>query len=317
MNVEIPVYLITGFLESGKTRFLQGLLEDSEFNAGERTLILLCEEGIEELEPEEFSFDNVVIQVIDDKDQLNPDRLEQLLAYSGAERVIVEYNGMWMLQELFLNIPENWVIYQEVMFADATTFLTYNTNMRQLVYDKMKSAELIVFNRCVRGELDKEQFHKIVRGANRKNQIVYEYGDNDVEPDTIKDPLPYDLNAPVVVIRDADFAEWYRDINEVQKNYHDKTLRIKGRILTDGNLPEGYFVFGRHLMTCCVEDIQFAGLSAKWIARKPDRIKNGDWAVITAKVKVEKDPIYADVGPVLYCTELELCQPANPEVAMF
>ena len=49
--MELPVYLFTGFLESGKTKFIQETLEDSRFNAGERTLLLVCEEGVEEYEP--------------------------------------------------------------------------------------------------------------------------------------------------------------------------------------------------------------------------------------------------------------------------
>ena len=48
--MEIPVYIFTGFLEAGKTKFIQETLEDARFNDGERTLLLLCEEGIEEFE---------------------------------------------------------------------------------------------------------------------------------------------------------------------------------------------------------------------------------------------------------------------------
>ena len=94
--------------------------------------------------------------------------------------------------------------------------------MRQLVFDKLKSAELVVFNRCDRKKMDevdeegvstKMRFHKIVRVANRKSQILYEYGENDVEMDTIQDPLPFDTEQPVITIRDDWYAEWYRDIN--------------------------------------------------------------------------------------------------------
>ena len=47
---EMPVYLFTGFLESGKTTFIKETLGDPRFNNGQRTLILLCEEGETELE---------------------------------------------------------------------------------------------------------------------------------------------------------------------------------------------------------------------------------------------------------------------------
>ena len=43
--MDIPVYLITGFLESGKTTFINETISDPEFSQGERTLLICCEEG--------------------------------------------------------------------------------------------------------------------------------------------------------------------------------------------------------------------------------------------------------------------------------
>ena len=48
MAKQVPVYLFTGFLESGKTKFAQQTLEDASFNNGDRILLLVCEEGVEE-----------------------------------------------------------------------------------------------------------------------------------------------------------------------------------------------------------------------------------------------------------------------------
>ena len=116
---EIPVYIFTGFLEAGKTRFLQGTMEDESFNAGEPTLILLCEEGIEELAPENFPDQgkNVAVRVIDSPEELTPASLEKMVKDTKAERVMIEYNGMWMLDQLFNNMPKSWIIYQELFFV--------------------------------------------------------------------------------------------------------------------------------------------------------------------------------------------------------
>ena len=60
---QIPMYVFTGFLESGKTKFIQETLEDPRFNSGEKTLLLVLEEGEEEYdlsrypEPERLSRD--------------------------------------------------------------------------------------------------------------------------------------------------------------------------------------------------------------------------------------------------------------------
>ena len=62
--MEVPVYLFTGFLEAGKTKFIQETLEDARFNSGERTLLLVCEEGIEEYDKSRFAKKNVHIEVL-------------------------------------------------------------------------------------------------------------------------------------------------------------------------------------------------------------------------------------------------------------
>lgn len=315
--MEIPVYLFTGFLESGKTTFIQDALEGPDFNAGERTLLLMCEEGEVEYDPDRFFGRNVFIESIEDE-QLNPEYLELLQKKHRVERVVVEMNGMWLLETFFRNMPEEWVVYQEVTFADANVFLAYNQNMRQLVFDKLKTADLVIFNRCGHDWFDDEkklEFHKIVRVANRKNQIIYEFGPDDAVPDDIVDPLPFDLDADVIEIPDDAFAEWYRDVNEESAKYDGKTIKVKGRIATGGGLPKNGFVFGRHVMTCCVEDIQFAGLLGIW--PKASRLKHGGWAEITAEIKIEDTPVYGEEGPVLYCKDIKASLPCDPEVATF
>lgn len=166
MAMEIPVYLFTGFLEAGKTRFIQETLEDARFNAGERTLLLLCEEGEEEYAPDTFAGSNVFIETIEAESGLAATRLAALQKKHRATRVLVEYNGMWMLDSLYQHMPEEWSIYQEFLFVDARTFLAYNANMRSLVVDKLKSCELVVFNRTSE-ETDQLMFHKIVRATSR------------------------------------------------------------------------------------------------------------------------------------------------------
>ena len=171
---DVPVYLFTGFLEAGKTKFIQETLEDKRFCNGERTLLLVCEEGEEEYAPDQFADRSVMIRTIESPEEMTVENLSRMLIQTNAERVVIEYNGMWLLDLLYSAMPENWMVYQEFMFADATTFLSYNANMRQLVYDKLKSCELVVFNRF-RPDMDKLAFHKIVRGASRRSDIAYEY----------------------------------------------------------------------------------------------------------------------------------------------
>ena len=316
---EIPVYLFTGFLGSGKTTFIQDALEGKDFNEGERTLLLLCEDGEEEYDVSRFASPKVFIEALEEESELTASHLRELQEKHDAERVIVEYNGMWSLDSYYGNLPENWMTYQEMSFADWDTFLIYNQNMRQQTFDKLKSAELVVFNRCKRTDDFKEkqlEVHKICRVANRKSQILYEFGPDDVIMDDIQDPLPFDKNANMIIIKDEDYAEWYADINENQNDYNGKQIQVKGRAAVGGGLPEDMFIFGRHVMTCCVEDIQFAGLACRW-TKEASSLKNGMWVRISAKVRVEYSEVYGEVGPVLYCTKVKQVNPAVPEVATF
>lgn len=311
---DIPVYLFTGFLESGKTKFIQETLEDRRFCNGERTLLLVCEEGEEEYAPEQFADKNVFIRVAASQEELTADRLSAWLKETRAERVVIEYNGMWLLDVLYGAMPEGWMVYQEFMFADAGTFLTYNANMRQLVYDKLKSCELVVFNRF-NGSMDKMEFHKIVRAASRRSDIAYEYVGGKVEYDDIVDPLPFDINAPVVEIGDDDYAEWYRDMSEEPKKYEGKTVRFKCRALVRKKMPEHSFIVGRHVMTCCVQDIQFAGLVCQW--DKADTVKDDSWIVLTAKINFKFHRAYSKKGPVLTYIDSEPCDAPDQPVATF
>lgn len=294
--MEIPVYVFTGFLDSGKTTFLQSTLEDKRFNNGERTLVLLCEEGECELDPSRFSGKNVTIEVVEDATAFNPDYLQSLLKSCRAQRVLVEYNGMWLLNAFYEQLPKGWIVYQEMMFADATTFASYNANMRNLAVDKIQGAQMIAFNRCVKG-FDKMALHKIVRGVSRGVDIVYDYGGDDVEYDDIEDPLPFDKSANTIVIEDRDYALWYRDLSEELSTYDSKKVQFKGQVVIDKTIPENCFIVGRPIMTCCEDDIKFGGLVCQW--SECGELVNRMWVTVTADIAVRKHPCYGRVGPVL------------------
>ena len=311
---EKPVYLFTGFLGAGKTTFIKETLENHEFGDDGRTLLLICENGEVQYEPEKFVGPGVIVERIKGEAELNEVKLGMIDARGGFDRVVVEMNGMWENQKLFAAMPKGWVIAQEMALFDTSTFMMYNKNMRQLCFNKMQTADMVVFNRCGKG-FDKMPYHKEVRIANRRNMIVYEYAPNDIEPDDIIDPLPYDMNAAQIQIQDDWYAEWYRDINENEDDYDGKTFVIKGRVALSDELPAGQFAFGRHVMTCCEADIQFAGLLAYYSGAVD--LKVGDWIEITAKVRVEYTEAYKEKGPVLYIKKLAKCEPCDPEVATF
>lgn len=311
--MDIAVYLFTGFLDAGKTSFVKETLNDSRFATGERTLLLLCEEGEEELDFKKFAEKNIFIEQVDDSADINEKYFKLLAKKYKAQRVIIEYNGMWQLSELYSAMPTDWVLYQEITFSDANTFLTYNANMRSLVVDKLTNCELAVFNRYKK-DFDKSEIHKIVRGLNRRCDIIYEYENGEIEYDDIEDPLPFDIEADVVEIGIRDYALWYRDLLEDMQKYHNKTVKFTGVIAIDRRMPNECFIVGRPVMTCCVDDIAFKGVLC--VGRTP-MMKNGDWLIITAKVSIEKHKLYKGEGPVLYIQDYAVTSEPEDSVATF
>ncbi len=312
---QIPVYAFTGFLDSGKTKFIQETLEDPRFNAGERTLVLIFEEGEEEYDLSAYPHKNVYLETLDQQ-TVTEAQLAALEKKYRAERVVAELNGMQLVADLYNRFPQNWVIAQEVMFADATTFNAYNSNMRNLVMDKLMGAQMVVFNRLTPGE-DTMPLHKLARAANRRIDILYDYTDGTTKFDDVQDPLPFDINAPVIQIKDEDYALWYRDVTEEPEKYVGKTVCFKAQVAMLRRQKEGMFAPGRFVMTCCVEDIQFCGIPCRYADSKS--LASRAWVQVTAKVSAEKHPLYkGDVGPVLTAIEVVKDVPAaDPDVATF
>ena len=313
--VQIPVYAFTGFLDSGKTKFIQETLEDPRFNAGERTLLLVFEEGEEEFDVSTYPYKNVFIEVLDQA-TVTTKELAALQKKYKAQRVVAELNGMQQIGDLYMRFPEEWAVAQEVMFADTTTFMAYNANMRNLVMDKLVGAQMVVFNRLEKGA-DVMPFHKIARAASRRIDILYDYTDGSTEFDEIEDPLPFDINAPVIEVKDEDYALWYRDVTEEPQKYDGKTVYFKAQVAMLRRDKDNMFAPGRFVMTCCVDDIQFCGIPCRY--NDPKSLESRSWVMVKAKISAEKHRLYkGELGPVLTAIEVTKgAQPAEPDVATF
>lgn len=308
---EVAVYMFLGFLDSGKTKFIQETLEDARMENGERTVLLVCEEGEEEYNPSAFKVKGVAVEYLESADELNEGTLTYITRKHRAQRVVVEYNGTWLLQQFFDAMPENWVINQMMTFFDAATFLSYNKNMRQLVFDKINMTQMVVFNRF-KGEMAQEEFHKTVRGISRRPEIVYEYIGGKVEYDEIEDPMPFDKDAEVIEIEDRDFAWFYRDLSEKPQEYIGKTVSFKGMAAVSKKVPAGCIVIGRYIMTCCEADIAYDGFALK-VNGLLEGISTRDWLKAEAKVGYEYSAVYQSKGPVLSAVKLEKCDPLPEE----
>lgn len=314
-DMDIRVFLFTGFLDAGKSTFIQSTLEDKRFNSGEKTLLIRCEDGEVEYDFSSFSGSNVYLRSFEEEEEFTEKALKDAARETKAERVIIEYNGMWPMQTLFDVIPDNWIISQEICFAEASTYEVYNANMRNLVFDKLQTCDVIVFNRCSE-DTDTDALHKIVRQANRRCNIFYEYPDGRSVMDEKVDPLPFDINAPVVQIEDRDYAYFFSDLMENTANYEGKTVSFTALYPASSKpMPDGVFVAGRMLMNCCAADTQFAGMAC--YRNKAQRPEKGSWFRLTGKIRLQRNRLFSGKIPVVDVISVEKAKQPEDPVATF
>ena len=297
----IPVYLITGFLDSGKTTLLTDTLNMDYFNDGQRTVLLLCEEGETEYDPQHLSHRNCRLIPVESQEQLTTAFLDEVDRRYQPERVLMEYNGMWPMNLLReLKLPRHWGLYQAIHVVDGTTFEMYRTNMQSMVVDMVSEADMVLFNRCT-PDMPLSGWKRSIRAVNRRTEIVFE--DERGEELEVPDILPYSLDEPHITLEDGDYGIWYIDVQEHPERYLEKTVTFKAQAMTGSKLPRGCFVPGRNAMTCCAEDIRFFGFLCRYDRTRS--LKKGQWITVTAQIRWEYADVYEEEGVVLYAQSVE------------
>ena len=307
-----PVYIITGFLESGKTKFISEMLADDGFSEGERTLLLCCEEGEEEYDSKLLHRTNTVLEPLDEPEDL--EKLVELDEKYRPERVIIEYNSTWLLQALYsAKKPESWDLAQIITLVDSTTFEIYLKNMRSFMADGLTEADLVIFNRCTE-ETTKSPYRRTVLAMNNTARIFFENTDGSMDDGVSDEDLPYDVSARIIEISDTQFGVFYLDAMEHPDRYDGKTIHVKGRAFRMNGMPKGCFVFGRHAMTCCVDDIGGIGYLCKVDGELP---KKDAWIMLTAKVEASFSPIHNRDAIILIAQTINPAKPPEEELVYF
>ena len=307
--MDIPVYVVAGFLDGGKTNFINGILQDG-FAKKDKTLLICCEEGDEEYDVS--AMENVAVAMLDEVDAFTKDALRKLEKQHRPRQVLIEYNGMWPLEQLN-ELPPNWVLFQIMTFLYAPSFDVMARNMGQLMMEKIKNADMIVFNRCTPEVADALRKRNL-RMVNRRADMYIEYEDGQSEDYVNGDVCPFDVNQNPIEIPDEDFGVWYVDAMDHPEHYDGKRVHMKAVMCHSKKYP-GVFVPGRFAMVCCANDTQFLGVVAKGGALKP--YKNRDWIDITATCKKEYFEAYQGDGPVLYIEDVMACKAPKEEVVSF
>jgi len=295
----IPVYVINGFLESGKTSFIKFTLSQKYFQIPGRTLLILCEEGELEYEKRLLRKSGTDVETIEDEEDFTVEALQYLEKRYRPERILIEFNGMWNPKNV--SYPDNWEIEQQITTINAATFTMYYNNMKSLVSEQVRNSEMIIFNRCD-GIEDLANFKRNVRAVNSSAEIIFEDKEGEINV-SLDEDLPFDINAEVIELDDVGYAMFYVDAMDNPARYDGKTIEYVGNVMKPPKFPKGYFVPGRMAMTCCADDMAFLGYVAK--CDSIDDFKEKDWVKVSAKIHLEPCEAYGGIGPILYVNKIE------------
>ena len=306
-----PVYIVNGFLESGKTEFIRYTLAQPYFQVRGTTLLIVCEEGEEEYEEALLKGTRTVMEIIDEEEEFTTTRLIELEKKYKPERIIIEYNGMWNFKEM--KLPWHWKVEQQITTIDASSFVMYFTNMKSLLAEMLRKSEMIIFNRCD-GIEDLSTFKRNVKAINQQAEIIFEDSQGEINQ-LFEDDLPYDLNAPVLELDNMGYGIWYLDSLEHLDRYIGKTISFVGMVLKPEDFPKGFFVPGRMAMTCCADDMAFLGYACEYSGS--DNLKQKEWVRVTATVEKQYWEDYQGEGPMLHAISVEKTKAPKEEVINF
>lgn len=310
---EIPIYLFTGFMDSGKTTLIKETLLENGFAEQGKSLIICCEDGDIAYDEEELAKVNTNLVMVEKEEDFTGDYLNKLSAEYQPDQIFIEYNGTWGMDTLLeTKMPNGWEIIQALATVDATTFDLYLSNMRTMIMEQLFQADVVIFNRCD-DSTDKGKYRRNVKALNRKAQLVYERADGTL--DEREEELPFDISGDELDITDADYAIWYMDCMENPKKYEGKKVKYLALVYNPEKLKKGVFVPGRFAMTCCADDVTFIGFKCKY--PEEEKIPHKSWIQITAEVRVEFAREYKGKGPVLYPVSIEPAEKPEDELVYF
>ena len=303
----IPVFFITGYLDSGKTTFIKDTIRTAYFEGN--TLILACEEGEVEYDEEILKKYNAYVEYFHSFSEFTKDNIKNAVEKYKPKQVLIEMNGMWDLTKV--ELPREITLVQVINLIDGETFPVYFNNMRQQMVETIKRSNVVLFTKVKDREKELEPYKNVLKVTNSYCQYLILFKDmRSIK--AFEDPLPYDINAKELVIKDDDFAIFYIDLFDHNDRYDGKIVQFDAEVLLSNNIPDRYVVCGRFVMNCCVNDIQlFAFLIDGY---KGPKFKNKSWINIKARLSFRYIEETKDTEAILEPVEIKEIEKKKEEV---
>jgi len=302
---EVPLFLINGFLESGKTSLIKEIVENNTEYQNDTTVIIACEQGEIEYDEEWCKKYGVHVEYIESQEEFTENYMKNLDKRYMADRYVIEFNSFFDIDKQ--DFPRYMVIYQQITLIDASTFKVMFNNMKNVFSTMIKYSSLVVFNRCD-GVTELGQFRRQIRGMNQQAQIAFEQANGSLTT-MLEEDLPYDLSKSEIAFEEDVYPVWYTEVFDNYEKYFNKTFKFKTfvRDITDETI-----VIGRNVMVCCANDVQFLGYELKNDCNA--KVKVGDCIYLECTVSREFSKLANEEVVMLHAKNITILKPEKEKV---
>ncbi|MFC2470966.1 MAG: GTP-binding protein [Lachnoanaerobaculum gingivalis] len=305
----LPIFVINGFLEAGKTQFMKFTMQQEYFQTDGNTLLIVCEEGEEEDDKDLLESTHTTVKYIDDISDFTKEKMIEFTKEVNPERILIEWNGLWEQDKI--QIPDIWYVNQMITIYDTSTLDLYikNKDLKAYMGKMLKDSELVICNRA--DDIDEEilsTYHLQIKAMAPNAEIIFEGEEGEITGD-FSINLPYDLEASKLIIKPEEYGIFYVDAMDRTEKYDGKEVEFVAQVVRPDGIGDDILIPGRRAMTCCEADIQFLGFVCHYKGAK--NFKNKDWVKVKGKIKYEMSPQYRAKGPVIYANDILLTGPID------
>ena len=305
----LPIFVINGFLEAGKTQFMKFTMQQEYFQTEGNTLLIVCEEGEEEYDKELLESTHTTVKYIDDISDFTKEKMIEFTKEVDPERILIEWNVLWEQDKI--QIPDIWYVNQMITIYDTSTLDLYikNKDLKAYMGKMLKDSELVICNRA--DDIDEEilsTYHLQIKAMAPNAEIIFEGEEGEITGD-FSINLPYNLDDSKLVIKPEEYGIFYVDAMDRTEKYDGKEVEFVAQVVRPDGIGDDILIPGRRAMTCCEADIQFLGFVCHYKGAK--NFKNKDWVKVKGKIKYEMSPQYRAKGPVIYANDILLTGPID------
>jgi len=305
----LPIFVINGFLEAGKTQFMKFTMQQEYFQTEGNTLLIVCEEGEEEYDKDLLESTHTTVKYIDDISDFTKEKMIEFTKEVDPERILIEWNGLWEQDKI--QIPDIWYVNQMITIYDTSTLDLYikNKDLKAYMGKMLKDSELVICNRA--DGIDEEilsTYHLQIKAMAPNAEIIFEGEEGEITGD-FSINLPYNLEDSKLVIKPEEYGIFYVDAMDRTEKYDGKEVEFVAQVVRPDGIGDDILIPGRRAMTCCEADIQFLGFVCHYKGAK--NFKNKDWVKVKGKIKYEMSPQYRAKGPVIYANDILLTGPID------